>query len=125
MKPVLFILSLVPLLHAVMAMPFKRTFTQSDGSTFKGHAKGDEYLHFIQNEEGDILIYNSKTKNYDYATIKNDRLVPSGIPYKKVTKRAPALHRKRPKAISMKGLQILYQNSIKRHRANRLRSYGN
>ncbi len=61
---------------------------QKDGTTFIGHAQGDEFLHYIQTQEGDILLYNPKTKNYEYAIIKDDRLVPSGVVYKPGKKRS-------------------------------------
>ncbi len=112
MKHLLIVLSLAALLHAVMAMPFERTFTQSDGSTFKAHAKGDEYLHYIETPSGDILLYNEKTKNYEYATIKGTRLLPSGLPYKKRALKS-SVARQSSIFISKKDLERLRQRAMK------------
>lgn len=112
MKSILIVLNLATLLHAAVAMPFERTFTQSDGSTFKAHAKGDEYLHYIETKNGDILLYNEKTKNYEYATIKGTKLVPSGLPYKKRAQRSSVAHKNSP-LISKKELERLRKMALK------------
>jgi hypothetical protein len=60
-----------------------RTFIQSDGSSFQGHIQGDEYMNWIETKDGNIVVYNKKDQNYDYAIIKNDNLKPSGKKYTK------------------------------------------
>ena len=67
---------------AAPALQKQKTLLQADGTRFVAQPKGNEFLHYFQTKEGAILKYNPKTKNYDYAKVRNDRLVPSGIPYK-------------------------------------------
>ena len=116
MRFVLLFVFCFSLAYSAPAMPFLRTFTQSDGTTFKARAKGDEYLHYIKTKEGDILLYNPKTKNYDYAIIKGSRLAPSGIPYKKQSTRN-AVTRIHATTITKKDLHRLRIQAIKRFQA--------
>ncbi|SFV74697.1 hypothetical protein MNB_SM-3-588 [hydrothermal vent metagenome] len=82
------------LLFGAPAMSTKRVFKNADGTTFVARAMGDSYLHWIQTDDGEILKYNKKTKNFEYATIKNNALVASGIEYSvHNSKRARALGR--------------------------------
>jgi len=89
----LFILSIVSILAfgaPAFSQPF--TFKQSDGSTFIGKLKGDEYLHWVENEKGDVLLLNKKSRNFEYAIIKEGRLSPSGIkPGAKARSTVPAI----------------------------------
>jgi hypothetical protein len=100
------------------APAFKRTkvFTQKDGSTFEATPKGDEYLNYIETKNGDILLYNPKTKNYEFATIKDDSLVPSGKVYKKDDT-------KLNKAIAQK--PFLSNDSLKELRKKRIKKFRN
>ncbi len=104
---------------AAPAFSKMRTYTQNDGSSFEAIPKGDEYLNYIETKSGDILLYNPKTKNYAYATIKNDQLVPSGKAYRDETaKRSNAfLHTTN---ISKEELGIL-----RKHRIDALRQFQN
>lgn len=103
-------------LYAAPALPFERTFIQNDGDSFKAHAVGDEYLHYIETKSGAILLYNPKTKNYEYATVKGNRLAPSGLPYKKRVMQSSIARTNTP-TISKKELQRLRQIAIKRFKA--------
>jgi len=58
-----------------------REFTQADGTTFTARAYGDRHLNWIQTTDGEILKYNSLTKNFEYAKINNDKLVGTGVKY--------------------------------------------
>lgn len=69
----MFMLSLS--LMATSTLTKKRTFTQNDGTTFSGHLQGDAYLHWIEADDGSILLYNKKTKTFEYAEIKDGNLV--------------------------------------------------
>ncbi len=100
-------------LYAAPAFQQTKVFTQSNGEQFKAKVQGDEYLHYIQSEDGSILIYNKKTKNYDYAVVKNGSLAPSGAPYSKQSVNGVFLLKKEPN-ISAKELQKLYQQRVKR-----------
>lgn len=105
------------LLAAAPAFEKERIYTQSDGTTFKAKPQGDEYLHFLKTTEGAILLYNPVTKNFDYAKIENDRLVPSGTPYKtgKTKLRKSAAYSSRP-AITPQELQRVYIKAKERFR---------
>ena len=115
MKIVSLLLLTLLTLYAAPAFGGKRLLKQSDGSSFYGYIKGDEYLHFVQTEDGEILIFNPKTKNFDYAIIANNRLIPSGTPY---TKEEANLGIKRSglKKITQKELETLRKAAMKRFR---------
>ncbi len=85
-KTFLLLFVLQTLIFAAPAFPGKRQFTQADGTTFTAQGHGDEYLNWIEAEDGSILRYNTHTKNYEYADIKDGALGASGIVYSK-TKR--------------------------------------
>jgi hypothetical protein len=78
-----FLLTLFNLALAAPAYQGDIEFKNSDGSSFVGTLKGDEYFSWIENKELDIIVYNDKNKNYEYGKfIKIDnqlQLVPSGI----------------------------------------------
>lgn len=117
MKFFLLCITLSTLLVAAPAFEKERTYTQSDGTTFKAKPQGDEYLHFLKTKEGSILLYNQKTKNFDYATVENNRLVPSGIPYKigKTKLRKSVTHSSKPD-ITPQELQRVYIKAKERFR---------
>jgi len=81
----LLVLSLIilPLLGAP-AFQGKRTFAQPDGSLITYKNRGDEHLHWSESEDGEVIIYNEMTKQFEYAEIKDEMLQPSGKRYKKV-----------------------------------------
>lgn len=68
-------------LIAAPAYEHTRIYRQPDGSTFKGTPKGDEYLNWIEADNGDIVIYNKKTKQYEKASVGKEALQPSGKRY--------------------------------------------
>ncbi len=113
-KSLLLLLTGVSLAFAAPALNIEHTYTQSDGTTFKAKPVGDEYLHFVKTKNGDILVYNPKTKNFDYGKIENDLLVPSGIPYgiKSKVNKSAALEEK--PSISSEALEKAYQKAKKR-----------
>ena len=57
-------------------------FKQSDGSTFTGNLKGDEYFSWVEDKSGHIIQYNDRSKDYEYGIIAevngSIELVPSG-----------------------------------------------
>ncbi len=81
MKYIVLITLLISQLYSAPARGGIREFTQADGSTFKAIAKGNHHLNWIESENGEILKYNQKTKNYEIAEIKNENLLPSGQKY--------------------------------------------
>lgn len=82
-KVLLFIFTCNLLLQGAPAFEHLRSYTQKDGSHFKGSPKGDEYLHYIETNSGDIALFNKQSGNYEYAIVAKERgikkLVPSGI----------------------------------------------
>lgn len=93
MRAVLLIIMTAYMLFAAPAFSDKRRYVQPDGTTFHATPKGDEYLNWIQSEEGEILRFNRKSRNYDYAVIANSALRASGIAYKKEVVRSKSIQR--------------------------------
>lgn len=83
MKSLLVFLLLLAPLFGAPAFNKPRKFTQSDGTTFTARALGNQHLHWIQTPDGEVLLYNSKSKNFEYAKIQNNQLKPSGTRYNK------------------------------------------
>lgn len=82
MKPLLIIILLTAIISAAPAFEHNRTFTQPDGSTFTGTFKGDEYLHWIETANGEILVYDKASKQYEEAVITSETLKGSGRIYR-------------------------------------------
>jgi len=68
-------------LQATSTLSTLRTFTQSDGTTFKGRLQGDAFMHWIEAKDTSILLFNKKTGNFEYAIIKDGDLTLSGNIY--------------------------------------------
>ncbi|PHS55983.1 MAG: hypothetical protein COB17_10495 [Sulfurimonas sp.] len=83
MKLLIVLLFIFTYSFAAPAFNKTREFTQADGSTFIAKAGGDRHLNWVQTVDGEILKYNSKSKNFEYAKINNDKLELSGIKYEK------------------------------------------
>ncbi|MEA3523458.1 MAG: hypothetical protein U9R50_10855 [Campylobacterota bacterium] len=103
MKMLLIIL-LSTLLFATATRTNIQSFTQSDGSSFLGRLQGDAFLHWIETKDGSILLFNKKTENFEYATIKNGDLTLSGNIYN--TSKLRSLH---VNTISKDNLQELWK----------------
>jgi len=82
MKKLLLILALVSAGVSAPAYQGEITFKQKDGSTFIGHLKGDEWFSWIEDKNNNIIKYNNKSKNYEYAIVSRVKgvldLLPSG-----------------------------------------------
>jgi beta-galactosidase beta subunit len=95
-------------------MPGIKTFTQNDGTSFQAELKGDEYLHWIQTNSGDILVYDKTKKNYNYATVKENngtlKLAPSNLKFNPNTKYAPSISTQTPKIDKSVLREIWLQN---------------
>ena len=81
MKNLLLLTLTSALLFGAPAYDAMREFTNADGTTFMAKGQGNQHLHWIQTQDGEILKYNKETKNFEYAEIKRDRLLPSGVKY--------------------------------------------
>lgn len=77
----IFILSFITsLLLAAPAFQGKRIYTQPDGTEVTYHLQGDEHLHWMLSEDGDVLLFSKQNRRLEYAEIKDNTLRPSGIP---------------------------------------------
>lgn len=83
MKYILILLLILTNLLSAPANNRLRVFKQADGEEFKARLSGNHILNWVEDENGEILKYNHKTKNYDYAEIKDSSLKPSGKRYSK------------------------------------------
>jgi hypothetical protein len=83
MKILILIFIVTSSLFCAPAFSKIRTFKNSDGKEFKAQAQGDQYLNWIYTEDGEILKYNQKSKDFEYAIIKDNLLQPSGVKYQK------------------------------------------
>lgn len=63
---------------AVPASPTPFTVTQPDGTQLTLHSVGDEYYHWVETEDNQIVVQ-SDAGYYEYATIRNNEVVASGI----------------------------------------------
>lgn len=70
MIKVMLLLSMLTCVYSVPAYKGSIKFKQNDGSTFSGKIKGDEWFHWIEDNQGDIIKYNKKSKNYEYVVVK-------------------------------------------------------
>jgi len=78
MKYLLLITLMTPLLLAAPAFNGKRTFTQPDGETIEYRLQGDEYLHWLETNDGRLMLYNKKNKQLESIKIEGDSIKPSG-----------------------------------------------
>ncbi len=82
MKKILLTTLLITASYAVPAFKGKVTFTQADGGSFKGTMQGDEWFHWVQDNHGNAIKYNKKSKNYEYGKVEEVQgtlnLIPSG-----------------------------------------------
>jgi len=60
-----------------------REFKQSDGTVFKARASGNHHLNWLETPDGEILKYNQKSGDFEYAKIRDKRLKASGARYEK------------------------------------------
>ncbi|MFC2131489.1 M6 family metalloprotease domain-containing protein [Bacteroidota bacterium] len=55
-----------------------QTLIQPDGTVFKCLASGDEYFNRLHDENGYTIIQNPETGFYDYAILRDERIMASG-----------------------------------------------
>ena len=82
MKYILIISIMLTSLFSAPAYNALRIFKQANGDEFKARANGNHHLNWIEDENGEILKYNLKTKNYEYGVIDGINLKASGYKYK-------------------------------------------
>jgi len=83
MKILLLSLAVSSYLFSAPAFQKMREFKNADGELFKAKAQGNQYLNWIETEDGEILKYNTQTQNFEYAKIENKSLKASGARYEK------------------------------------------
>ena len=81
-KIVLTVCAILCLSHTATAVPaFPGTIKvhQADGTEISIRLHGDEFGHYTTTEDGFPLVFNSATNNYEYAILKDGRMVGCGI----------------------------------------------
>lgn len=86
-----------------------KTFKQKDGSSFKGMIRGKDFFTYVELLNGYICLYNQETGTYEYAVVKDHKLLPSGIPVN--TAPVPKEIKKIPKEL----LEQLQEKAFKKH----------
>ena len=108
MKLLLTLTLLTQLLIAAPAFQGKRTFTQPDGTVITYQNRGDEYLHYSESDDGEILLYNTKTKQMEHVTIQNNALKPNGEAYTKNPTQKASSRTKKQARVDKKSLKALH-----------------
>ncbi len=116
MKLLLLLLFLGSLLPAAPAFHGYLELRDTNNEPFYAHLKGDEYLNWFESSASEILLFNKERQRYEYAVVKDDKLVPSGIAKKAHTK-TRALQ-----PISHKTLQRLWRQARSHERQRRQES---
>lgn len=83
MKTLILFLLINSYLLSAPAFSKMREFQNGDGTTFMAKAQGNQYLNWIETEDGEILKYNQLSSNYEYAKIEENSLKSSGTKYEK------------------------------------------
>ena len=92
MKLALLFLLTITQLFSAPALDRVREFSNADGTTFMAKGQGNQHLNWILTVDGEILKFNQKSKNFEYAQVKENRLSASGVKYEKSnSKRARSL----------------------------------
>lgn len=86
-----------------------QTYKQTDGTSFKGILKGEGFFTYIELADGYIGVYNKKSKLYEYALVKDERLLASGIPVNQT------ILPKHIRKISFQTLENLQKSAFKKH----------
>ena len=120
MKYLLMITLLSTLAFGAPAYHAKRTFTQPDGSQVEYRNQGDEYLHWKEDKEGNILLMNRDNDTLEFAKIKEGNLVPSGEVYTKNRQLRSSKKSSQSHHLNKSNLEELYQQKRqKKHRLHR------
>ena len=67
------------MLLSAPAFHAQKSFELETGETFQGYLKGDEHLNWIESDSGEVLLFSKERNRYEYAQIKDNELVASGI----------------------------------------------
>ena len=78
-------------LYGVQAYKGEIEFKQSDNSTFNAQLKGDEWFNWVQTQDGYIVQYNPKSKNYEYMILQNNEtLIFSDVKVAQTPSKSPS-----------------------------------
>jgi len=73
------VMCLVSELCAVPANPFPRQVKQADESIVDIVMRGDEFFNWLEDTNGYVIAFDNNTKNWCYAYISNDKILPSSV----------------------------------------------
>jgi len=108
MRYVIIILLSFTTLFCAPAYNAPRVFKQADGTEFTARPNGNHHLNWIEDQNGEILKYNAKNGNFEYAIIDKNDLKASGVRYKKNTaKKSISKEKRKIKKIEKKQLKEL------------------
>jgi len=107
MKFMLIIVFLGQLLLAAPAFQGKRTFTQPNGEVITYRLQGDQYLHWMEKDNGEVILYSEENRQMESAVIQDGQLKSSGhvVSNRQHTRQASAQQKK----ISHKDLETIYR----------------
>ena len=71
-----------PSVWGAPASPFPVVYEQPDGTTVEIFRRGDEFFNWAETSDAFALAKNESTGFWEYALLSNNRLVPSGFPYR-------------------------------------------
>ena len=108
MKLLITLTLLAQLLVAAPAFQGKRTFTQPDGTVVNYQNRGDEYLHYAESDDGEILLYNTQTKQMEHVSIQDNALKPNGEAYSKSPSQKASARTKKQARVDKKSLKALH-----------------
>ncbi|MBU0720834.1 hypothetical protein KJ877_05785 [bacterium] len=83
MRFIVLLICAANIVFSAPALNVVREFKQSDNTRFMAKAEGNQHLNWIRTQEGEILKYSEKSKNFEYASIKQNNLKASGTRYEK------------------------------------------
>jgi len=64
---------------AVPANPFLQEVIQADGNVVTIAGRGDEFFNWVEDNDGYVVAYDENTKNWCYAYISDEKILPSSI----------------------------------------------
>jgi len=101
------------IVSAVPAFKGKMKMMQDDGSTFNAQIKGDEWFHWVEDSDGNALVFNKESNNYEYGMIEKingmPTLVASGEAVSEKSSKSGAQRSSAVKRVSKKDLQEIWK----------------
>lgn len=93
--------------YAAPVNPLAKEVHQADGTIINAHFYGDEFFNWVEDENGNVIAYNQQNKNWYYAEIENDCIVPSEEIVIENNEQIPSVNDR----IKRNNIQYLIQNS--------------